>query len=214
MRSITIGVFFSTILLVGCLGSKKSKPVPVQPPAQQQAPTFTPPEEKAVFVPFTREMYDRLIDEGIDIKKVQFFIDQKIVLSRYLDSAKTLVSAGIIKMSKGKIVNEIVIPAYTPGVCEVIEDDGLRISFDRQGGSIKFLNDETYSPKFFIFTGTNWNNGTAEVEYAEKTYRASCANCGSVAEAKLVVKQSEMDKMDKKTRTLTGRKVDSGNGNK
>lgn len=220
VRSLLNVSFLIVVLFTSCATGSKSgrekKSKKEEEPVVTQAPptiypstnnTPPPPADNSVFVPYTKELHDRLIGDGIDLRKVQFFIDQKVVLSRFIDSSGTEVKSGIIRFNKGKYINEIIIPAYTPGICELMEDDGLRISFETSGSFIKFLNDPTYSPKFFIVNGANWEKGTAEIPYENSIFRASCAACSSVSEVKLAVKQSDIDKLDRRTRTLQGRKV-------
>ena len=95
-------------------------------------------------------------------------------------------------------------PTLTPGVIEGIDPDGLRIAFESGNNTLKFINNK-YSPEFFIFSGTNWDNGTAEVPYRGTTYRASCGTCSSVSEARLVVRQKDINAGDTKTSTIGGR---------
>ncbi|MFX5578787.1 hypothetical protein ABTD84_20240, partial [Acinetobacter baumannii] len=56
--------------------------------------------------------------------------------------------------------------------------------------------------------GNNWDNGTVEVVYDKGIYRASSGSPNiSVADVRLVVKLTDVNKNDKKTRTLPGRKL-------
>jgi len=162
--------------------------------------------EDTVYVAFTKALRQRITSNNIDIKKVQFFIDQKLILRRTLGSEKAEVQSGVILFEKGAYVNEIIIPAYTPGVCESINGERLRISFEKQGNYIEFaaLNDV-----YFKLTGSNWdvNNGTADITYDNNTYKVQCASCGSAGEAKLVVIKKEIDNMQQMQRVVEGRKV-------
>lgn len=188
------------------------------PPAQTQkpAPPVTKKEDftkyntpdPTVYVPFTRDLYNKLRANNIDIRKVQFFTDQDIILSKYMDMNKAEVVSGVVRFSNGKNIEEIKIPAHTPGVCDSIDVDGLRINFERGNNDFKFINNK-YSPEFFIFSGNNWKDGTCEVLYNRMIYRASCGSCGSAADIKLVVKQSDLDNSQKKTKIITGRSVDN-----
>ncbi len=199
-RIITFIVLIITITSISCGPRKKV----------QATPTTTskvvdqPPSPKDPYVPFTREIYTKLLTNRIDIKKLQFFVDQELVLSRGLDNGKIEVTSGVLKILNGKYINEIIIPIYTPGVCELVEGDGLRVSFEKGGQTFKFLNSRQYSPENFIFTGTNWKDGSCEVDYDNNKYRVNCGSCASVSDAKLVIKQSDIDKNDTKSRRIGG----------
>jgi len=198
-------IFFSVALtvVVGCSHKKAQEPLKFDQPANANQPAI----DTNTYVPFTRDLYNKLRAYNIDLRKVQFFVDQQLVLSRFMDMNKAEVTSGVVKFLNGKYINEIVIPAYTPCVCDSVDVDGLRVSFEKGNNSFKFINNK-YSPDFFIFSGNNWKDGTCEVMYDKIPYRASCGSCGSAADVKLVVKQSDIDKSDKKTKTLQGRRVD------
>jgi hypothetical protein len=193
------------VFWMSCVSSKKTKQAPIKfnPPPVKVEPA--PPADADSLVPFTRELYYRLKERNLDIRKLQFFIDQTIVLSRGTDNGNLDIQGGKIVNKYGINENKIELLALTPGIVEAIESDGLRVSFE-QGSNLKFINN-SFSPVHFIFSGANWNNGTAEVNYRNTVYRASCGTCGSVAEAKLVVRQKDIDNNDVKTYTIPGRTI-------
>ncbi|MBN8838374.1 MAG: hypothetical protein J0I09_14015 [Sphingobacteriia bacterium] len=199
-----LSIVFS-LSFISCYHKKPQKPV-----VKVDTTPPPPPAEPDVYVPFTRELFYKLRAYNIDIRKVQFFVDQQIVLSRYLDQTSASVTAGVVKFMSGKTVNEIVIPQYTPCVVDSVDTDGLRISFERGSLNIfKFINSRnSVYPENYVFAGTNWKDGGADVLYDKQVYRATCGTCNSVAEVRLAIKQSDVDKADKKTKVLSGRKVD------
>lgn len=160
---------------------------------------------KNEYVPFTRELQMKLMAYNVDIKRIQFYIDQKLTLTRALDSAKAEVASGGVRFINGKLINEIVIPAYTPGIAESGDMNGVRVSFEN-GNSFLFVPAENEDK--FVIAGNNWDNGTVEIPYDRNIYRASAGDGnGNVADARLVVKLTDINKIDKKTRVLPGRKL-------
>jgi hypothetical protein len=175
--------------------------------SNKMQPKKTPEKkEDTVYVAFTKGLRQRVANNNIDIKKVQFFIDQKLILRRTLGSEKAEVQSGVILFEKGAYINEIIIPAFTPGVCENVNGDRLRISFEKQGNYIEFA---ALSDSYFKLTGSNWDvaNGTADINYDNFTYKVQCASCSSAGEAKLVVIKKEIDNMQQMQRVVEGRKV-------
>ena len=189
--------------LTGCGGPKKTVQPLVSEPRRMEMPV------KDEYVPFTKDIYQKLLANKIDLKAVQYFVDQQLVLSRNLDNNKMEVVNGIIKTSNGNKVDEVVIPIYAKGICELVEGDGLRISFE-EGTNFKFLNSKAYSPDNFIFAGANWKDGSCDIDYKNVRYRVNCGTCSSAADAKLVVKQSFLDNNNINSRTLKGRSVSGG----
>jgi hypothetical protein len=162
---------------------------------------------KEGLVPFTRELNQKLEKENIDLKQVQFYIDQKLVLSRILGDQKVEVTSGVVKLKNGKYINEVIVPAFTPGICDGIENERLMISFEKGNNNLAFGpgSGDTYNQ--YVLYGTDWRNGTAAVTFDSNKFRAHCGSCQDVAFVKLFVRKSEIDKIGRKTRVLKGRTV-------
>jgi len=89
-------------------------------------------------VSFNTEIKQRLETNNIDLKKVQFFIDQRIILTRSLGSNKAEVKSGKVTFENGEYTHEIIIPALTPGICEKTADGKVYISFEKEESTIAF----------------------------------------------------------------------------
>lgn len=201
-----VGISFTSILFFACAPKKQ-----IYTPAPKT--TYEAPISKDPYVTFTRELFDKLNANHLDPKLVQYYIDQQLVFTRNLDNDQLAVKNGVIKMYNGKYVNEIVIPPNTPVICESIEGDGMRVSAENGSNTLKFLNSKQYSPVNYIFNPDKWNkDGTCEVNYDNNKYTVTCPTCASNSpnEAKLVVKQSLLDNLDKQSRIIKGRTIGSG----
>ena len=159
------------------------------------------------YVPFTRDLRQKLEKENIDLKQVQFYVDQKLILNRNLGDQKVVVSSGVVKLENGKYINEVIIPTLTPGLCDGIEGDRLMLSFEKGNNTLAFGPGSGYTFNQYVLYGTEWKNGTTLVTYDSNKYRARCGSCSDVASATLVIKKSVLDKMERKSRTLKGRTV-------
>jgi len=157
--------------------------------------------------PFTRDMKLKLEKENIDLKQVQFYTDQKLILSRNLGEEKLAVSSGVVRLENGKYINEVIIPAFTPGVCEGTESDKLMISFEKGNNNLAFGPGSGYTFNEYSLYGTEWRNGTAAVTYDSNKFRARCGSCQDIASITLLIKKKELDKIEHKSRTLKGRTV-------
>ena len=157
------------------------------------------------YIPFTKGLKQRLDHDNVDLTKVQFYVDQKLVLRRTTGSEKGTVKSGIIVFDNGQKVNEIEIPAFTPGVCEKANGDDLKISFDLPGKTIEF--GALYENNNFILQGTNWRNGMVDINYDGQTYQVQCASCSNVGDVKLLVRRNQTVKTEGGAKVLAGRKV-------
>ncbi len=158
------------------------------------------------YVPFTRDLRLKLEKGNIDLKEVQFYVDQELVLSRNLGVLKVEVRSGVVKLKNGKYINEVIIPAFTPGICESADNDKLMVSFEK-GNNLAFGPGSGYTFNEFVLYGTEWKNGSASVTFDSNKFRASCGSCSDVASATLLIKKKEVEKMERKSRTLKGRTV-------
>jgi hypothetical protein len=159
------------------------------------------------YVPFTRDLKAKLEKENIDLKEVQFYIDQKLILSRNLGDQKLEVKSGVVKLENGKYINDVIIPPFTPGICNATENDRLMISFEKGNNDLAFGPGSGYTFNDYVLYGTEWKDGTAAVTYDSNKFRARCGTCADVASATLVIRKKELDKMERKSRVLKGRTV-------
>lgn len=157
------------------------------------------------YITFTKGLKQRLDRDNIDVRKVQFYIDQKLVLRRSMGSEKGTVKQGVIVFDNGQYVNELVIPAFTPGICEWASGDDMKISFDVAGKTIEF--GALYANTNYILVGSNWRNGTVDITYDGQLYQVSCASCNNVADAKLVVRKNQAFKNDDNAKVVAGRRI-------
>jgi hypothetical protein len=184
---VTLGcMLFVGIAMTGCSSSKVSR---------------------ANLVPFTKDLRQKLEKENIDLKQVQFYVDQKLILDRNLGDQKIQVTSGVVKLENGKYINQVIVPAFTPGICESAEGDKLMISFEKGNNNLPFGPGSGYTFNEYSLYGTEWRNGTTAVTYDSNKFRARCGTCQDVASVTLLVRKSILDKVERKSRTLKGRTV-------
>jgi hypothetical protein len=164
--------------------------------------------DTVVYVPFTKELRDRVLYNNLDIKKLQFFIDQKLILRRTLGAVKADIQSGILLFEKGQYIQEIIIPAYTPAVCEGINGDRMTVSFESAASSgLEF--GALWENNYFKLLTKKTVTGGAEVSYNHNTYSVQCGTCALAGETRLVVIKKEIDNMKNTQRIVEGRKVGS-----
>jgi hypothetical protein len=165
--------------------------------------------DKKTYVPFTRQLKQRLERDNIDVHQLQFYIDQRLTMSRYVGSDKAEVTSGVLKFENGQYINEVIVPSFTPGICEDIANDRLMISFEKGNNDIAFGPGTGYSADDYVLYGTDWKNGTTLITFDNNKFRVHCTSCNDVAMARVLVKRSEVDKIEKKSRIVTGRTVNN-----
>ncbi len=159
------------------------------------------------YVPFTKQLQQRLERDNLDLHQLQFYVDQGLVMSRYVDNEKAQVSAGVIKFDNGQYINEVVVRPFTPGILDNTANDRLMISFEKGNNDLAFGPGSGYSADEYVLYGTDWRNGTALITFDNSKFRVHCTTCTDVATARLMVRKSEVDKIEKKSRVVEGRTV-------
>jgi len=83
------------------------------------------------YVPFTKKLKTENNWSENDLKKIQFYLSNTIVLHRQFGNSETKIESGVIKTVDGKQVEEIVIRKGTPGVVvQKIGEKKMTVSFE------------------------------------------------------------------------------------
>lgn len=185
--------FSITSILFACAPKKKvTEPVMTMPTVQ--APKVEEPVGN--LVPFTRELFFKLKENGLDIKKLKFYVDKTIVLNRVAaqDNLEINELTGTLINKKGITDNQIKITPQVSGIIETIEADGVRLNFGRPNSSLKFINNSA-SPKFFSFATEKMDKATGAVDvmYNNGTYKATNESNGAPTDIKLMIKQLDIE---------------------
>jgi len=151
-------------------------------------PAAAKPAMDATMVPFTKAKKQMLERNNSDIRQLQFYVDQTIILRPMGGNDREVVKNGTIVKETAKMPTEIMIPAHTPVVCDRVNGDSLMIRFESSNNTLAFV--APYGSNNFTIQGTNWINGSADVMYNGKTHRILCGTCGNIAEVTLLVKEA------------------------
>jgi hypothetical protein len=146
-------------------------------------------------VTLTKDVRDSL--DSDDFLKLQCYVSHDITLRRTLATEERDVTPGhVLKIENNKRVEEVVIPAFTPGVIVDGKDDKLMVSFEpAAGGKERFLVFglvQKWKRNAYYFLPDGQKDTVVDVVYGGKQY--SCRN--ESLWAYLMV-----DQMSEKTRT-------------
>ena len=156
--------------------------------------------------PFTSNLLKEGQWSDNDLKKIQFYLSNDLVISRALTGGSSEIISGSIKMVKGEKVEEVRIPQGTPGVFLFRSDkDHFAIGFD--GAS-----DERYlmfgpNPKqrcAYVLLATEWKDRQGKVRFDDKFYFTNPDG----AWANLMVDLRKIKKVEVSSNTVRGRRVE------
>ena len=157
--------------------------------------------------PFTQRLYEEQQWSDDELKKIQFYTSDDIVLYRELSKGESKIVSGEIKIRNGKKVDEVVIKEGTPGVLIFRpREDKFAISFEAN-------NDD----RFLIFGASAKRGGQyrlqakgwkkrrdGQVTYEGKNYYTTSES----AYATLMVDLKRVRSTEVRSRVAKGRKID------
>ena len=91
----------------------------------------------ASMVPFTHEIRTEHDLAAEDLKGLQFYVSNDVVLRREAEVRGRTIDDGQLKLHAGKTIEEIVIAEHTPGVAVAMDATSITISFE-EGSALDF----------------------------------------------------------------------------
>lgn len=163
---------------------------------------------------FTSDIRSRVEAKSINLKDIQFYVDNDIELYREVKNDTAKVTSGKVVFSNGKYLQIVTLRANTKGVCTNVYPNRLNISFE--DGDNKFL---TFGvPKFSYSPSTAYElyfsdaKGTPvnTVMYEGQMYQIRNAKqLPRIQIMKSVIDKSSTKKRNMKGRAVSGKKVGS-----
>lgn len=154
-------------------------------------------------VPFTTTLQEKFNLSKEDLKQVQFYVSEDVVLTKELSGKKSDIVNGKIKTFNNKRVDEIVICAKTP--CLVIDTNSkgnLKVSFSESNEKTLTFGNMPNSSKF-VLLAEKWEGRTGTVNYGGEKYQVG----GFGYDASLCVKMKDLRKVRKSRHRERGRKL-------
>ncbi len=154
--------------------------------------------------PFTERLYDENSWSEDELKQIQFYLSDDIILRREVEKGASKIEHGEIKMVDGKKVEEIVIRKGTPGVFIFSpKEDRFAVSFEGSDDRYLMFGPNPKASDRFVLLASNWNRSKGQVTYDGKRYYTPSRS----AYATLLVDLKRVRKISVKSRTAKGRKV-------
>lgn len=154
---------------------------------------------------FTQRLYDEYDWTESELKRIQFYVSDDILLRRQLTGGTSEIISGEIKVVDGREVEEIVIRRKTPGVLLFLpKENRFAISFEAEG-------DDRYlifgpNPKAgnrYALLASEWRRRGGKVTYEGRKFDVEASS----AFAALMVDLKKIRKTSINSRTARGRRV-------
>lgn len=160
-------------------------------------------------IPFTTVLRNEYALNNDDVKQLQYYISDRIVMQRELTgeeagSMTEITSGHTLKKVKGKYVEEIVIMSRTPCIVVGTVGTSLKIAFE-EGDHLIFEPLGSLG-KYYLRGRFSGVTGKTAIRYAGKTYMAVS---GDPTSAHLLVDEETLGKFEKDSRVLPGMQLES-----
>jgi len=155
-------------------------------------------------VPYTDAMRQNHNWTPEQVKSIQFYVSQDVILHRELQKGSTDIVAGKIKTVDGRKVDEVKILAGTPGVvAEIPREDKLKVRFEASDENALSFGVNPNKGEKYVLLASEWDNGMGKVHYAGNEYYTDPNSRGAC----LLVDLRKVNKMDVKSRVAKGAKI-------
>ncbi len=155
--------------------------------------------------PFTQRMYDDFGWSDDDLKRIQFYLSEEIVLVRDKGADDSRIDDGKIRVEDTRKVEKIVFKKGTPGVLlETPRNNRFAISFDETDNYLIFGPSKKNGGRYTL-RAKDWDKRSGVISYNGTTYRTSSSSAYSA----LMVDIKKARKTDFRSKNVKGRRIDS-----
>lgn len=155
---------------------------------------------------FTRKMYQDFRWSDSELKNIQFYLSDDIVLTRDAGSTRSQLSNGSIIIKNGQRMEQVVFRKGTPGVYVFSPGkDRFAISFEDSNNKYLIFGPSKKRSGRFTLLAKEWNRNSGKITYDDRVWTTSYES----AYATLLVDLKRADKVKYKSKTAKGRKVGS-----
>ena len=153
---------------------------------------------------FTENLHERQKWSESDLKRIQFYVSEDIVLTRSISDDETKITEGKIRIINGRRVQQIVIKARTPGVLVLMpKEDRFAISFENDDDAYLMFGPNPKYHERFALLAQDWEKESGKVHYKGQLYDVD----NSGAFAALMVDLRREGQSQYETRRVQGRVV-------
>lgn len=159
----------------------------------------------ARLTPFTQELYDKHRWSDSELQHIQFYLSEDVILRRQLSRGESHITKGKIVLDDGRRIEEIRIPAYTPGVLLFKpREDRFAVSFESGGEDLYLMfGPNPKNRNRYALLAREWEGNQGKVSYNGNVYDVD-ARSGL---ASLMVDLRRKGKLQHQTRNVQGRRI-------
>jgi len=153
---------------------------------------------------FTEDLKENQGWSETQLRQIQFYNSEKIVLRRQKITGDTRIEDGDINFKSGKNLEEIIIKRRTPGLLvKMPKSNQFYISFDSDDGKYLVFSPHPKKGNRYLVQAKEWKNKNGKVQYGGDTYFITSES----SFASLLVDIKKYSNIDKNKSRAKGRKI-------
>ncbi len=160
----------------------------------------------ARLTPFTQDLYEKEGWTQSELKKIQFYLSEDVVLTRQMVKGESQITEGKIRIVDGRRVEEIRIPSGTPGVLLFMpRENRFAVSFEAHDDDLYLMFGP--NPKMrnrYALLAREWDRDQGRVHYNGNLYDVDSRS----AFATLLVDLKKTGSTEYKSHKAEGRRVE------
>lgn len=149
---------------------------------------------------FTQNLRNKIENKDLNLKEIQYYLSDKIILQRVMPIDEAKIARGEIKFENGNYIDQIIINKDTPGACESFAVNKIYISFE-ENNTLTFVRN-SYSNFYELLVNKEIDNFNGVV-YDSLIYKITAKG----ENAKLWIKKDEIYRQEVKQRVVKGKLV-------
>lgn len=155
-------------------------------------------------VPFTQQLREKHQLKPEEIKAIQFYISNDLVLRRGDQESKKVTNDGELTLLNDAVMEEVVIKAGTPCLIrDVIDGNQVTVSFEDNGNKFLVFGSLNNRDGYYTLRALDWNKGRGKLSYGEKMYVTSPGS----KDVFLVLKLKSLEKFRVDKTIVPGKKL-------
>lgn len=156
------------------------------------------------FVPYTAALKEKYKLSEEDLRKIQFYNSEPIILQRKIVEGSSEISGGKIKTVNGEKIEEIIIPAKTKGVMtKFLANDKIEVSFEKSDDYFLKFGSSPNKSNQFVILASDWQNRSGKVTYNGQIFFTAPESIDAI----LLVDMRKVLKTEQNVRVAKGRKI-------
>ncbi len=155
-------------------------------------------------VPFTQQLREQYKLNVEELKSIQFYTSNTLVLRRAETESKKETAGGELTISKDRVLEEIVIKAGTPCVIkDVVDGSRVTVTFEDGGNKYLVFGSIRNRDGYYTLQALDWNQGKGKVNYGEQLYVTS----GGSRDIFLVLKMKSLNQFKVDQKVIKGKTI-------